>query len=144
MIAVDTNVLVYAHRSDSSRHEPAEAELFRLADGAEPWAVPVFCLAEFLRVVTHPRIFGRPSSVEEACGALRALVATASARVLSPGPRFPALFVDSVREADARGNLVFDAQIAALLREHGVREILSFDRDFERFPGLRLIVPGAG
>lgn len=112
------------------------------AEGPEPFAVPVFCLAEFLRVVTHARVFSPPSPPARALLFLDELLQSPMARLLVPGRSYFAQLGQEVRAADARGNLVYDAQIAALLREHGVREICSFDRDFLRFPGLRLIVPG--
>ncbi len=139
MIAVDTNVLVYAHRSGVQQHGRALVWLRHLAEGNVPWAVPVFCLGEFVRVVTHPRVLDPPSTLEQALTALRGLVASPTARVLSPGPRYLTLFEEAVRAADARGNLAFDAQIAAVCRERGVGRLLTLDRDFTRFPGLQVI-----
>ena len=66
MIAVDTNILVYAHRKELPDHALALSRLTELAQGRTPWAMPVFCLGEFLRVVTHPRIFDPPSTLDEA------------------------------------------------------------------------------
>ncbi len=139
MIAVDTNVLVYAHRSGVRQHGGALAWLRHLAEGNVPWAIPVFCLGEFIRVVTHPRVLDPPSTLDQALTALRSVLASPTARVLSPGPRYPTLFEEAVREADARGNLAFDAQIAAVCRERGATRLLTLDRDFTRFPGLRVI-----
>lgn len=62
-------------------------------------------------------------------------------RVLSPGREYPALLMEAIREADARGNLVFDAQIAAVCKEAGCRRLLTFDRDFARFAGLNVVTP---
>ncbi len=137
MIAVDTNILVYAHRREFAEHDRARARLSHLADGDALWALPVFCLGEFLRVVTHPAILKPPSTIEQAVGAIEAVLASASLRILTPGDRYPALLVDTVRAARVTGNLAFDAQIAALCREHGVHTIVSNDRDFERFADLR-------
>lgn len=138
MTAVDTNVLVYAHRQHMPRHVEARACLTRLAEGAEPWALPVFCLGEFVRVVTHPRLFDPPSTIDQALAALDELLRSPSVCLLKPGPRFAALFSAAVRAADARGNLVFDAQIAALCREHGVSRLFTYDRDFARFPEIEV------
>jgi toxin-antitoxin system PIN domain toxin len=143
MIAVDTNILVHAHRQELSGHERALEWLRRLAEGPEPWGIPVFCLGEFVRVVTHRRLFNPPSSLGEAIGALEGLLESSSIQVLIPGDRFPELFHTCLREADARGNLAFDAQIAALCRERGVDRILTMDRDFQRFPGLQILGPDA-
>ena len=76
MIAVDTNILVYAHREELPQHARARARLVELAEGAARWAIPVFCLGEFLRVVTHPRLFDPPFAVSEACQALGAMLGT--------------------------------------------------------------------
>lgn len=137
MIAVDTNILVYAHREELPQHAVARARLTALAEGDAPWAIPVFCLGEFLRVVTHPRLFDPPHTIEEGCGALDRILESPSLRILNPAERFWAMLAEAVREADATGNLVFDAQLAALCREHGVSALLTEDRDFDRFPGLR-------
>jgi toxin-antitoxin system PIN domain toxin len=138
MIAVDTNILVYAHREELLQHAAARARLTALAEGDAPWAIPVFCLGEFIRVVTHPRLFDPPHTIAEACGALDRVLESPSLRILNPGQRFWALLVEAVRDADATGNLVFDAQLAALCRESGVNALLTEDRDFDRFPGLRI------
>jgi hypothetical protein len=138
VIAVDTNVLVHAQRPGRPEHAPALAWLQHLATGPIPWGLPVFCLGEFLRVVTHPRLFDPPTPVADALAALEGLIASPSVRVLLPGSGFPRLLAECVRRGDARGNLVFDAQIAALCLEHGATDLLTCDRDFARFPGLRL------
>jgi toxin-antitoxin system PIN domain toxin len=110
-----------------------------LAEGNVPWGLPVFCLGEFVRIVTHPRVLSPPSTLDEAWSALDGLLQSPTLRVLNPGSRYPELFKDAVRAADARGNLVFDAQIAAVCREQGVSRLLTADRDFARFPGFQLI-----
>jgi hypothetical protein len=104
-----------------------------------PWALPVFTLGEFIRVVTHPRIFDPPTPLEDALAALDALAASPGVRILSPDRRFPRLLAEAVRVGRATGNLAFDAQIAAVCREHGVAQILTRDRDFSRFPWIQII-----
>lgn len=141
MIAVDTNVLVYAHRAGTPHHAASLALLKRLAESAEAWALPVFCVGEFLRVVTHPRVFDPPSRPDQAAGWLAKLLESPSLRLLQPGDRFVSLLLNHMREADARGNLVFDAQIAAVCMEHGVDRLATRDRDFARFHGLRIVDP---
>jgi toxin-antitoxin system PIN domain toxin len=136
LIAVDTNILVYADRSELPRHQEAVDALRGLAEGDEAWALPLFCTAEFVRVVSHPRVFDRPTPPEEALAAVDALLESPSCRLLMPGPRYWALFEQAVRDAAASGNLVFDAQIVAVCLEHGARTILTEDRDFSRFPGV--------
>lgn len=90
-------------------------------------------------MVTHPRVFDPPSTMEEALEALAAFLASPSVRLLLPGDRFAALLVECLREGDARGNIAFDAQIAALCREQGIDRLLTEDRDFARFGKLRAV-----
>ena len=138
MIAVDTNVLVYAHRREVPQHERARGLLAELADGDALWAIPVFCLGEFLRVVTHPSILKPPTRTADAVRAIEALLHSASLRVLVPGERYPRLLLNLVTTSRVSGNLVFDGQIAASCLEHGVRTLVSNDRDFSRFPEIQL------
>ncbi len=144
MIAVDTNILVYAHREETQQHDRALRELRALAEGDDVWALPVFVLGEFLRVVTHGRIFDPPSARADALQALAALLASPTVRVLYPGERFWPLLCDALEDAGASGNLVLDAEIVAVCREHGVRTVLSEDKDFRRFSSVELRnLPGA-
>lgn len=136
MTAVDTNILIYAHRREFRENAAARRLLENVTETGDAPVVPVFCLAEFLRVVTHPNFFRLPSTVEEAIAAVVALIESPSAQVLLPGERFAKLFLETVQQARATGNLVFDAQIVALCREHGVRTIWSNDRDLARFEGI--------
>ena len=138
MIAVDTNVLIYAHRAETSLHAVASQELVALAEGTTRWGLPVFCIGEFIRVVTHRRVFNPPSTLPQAAGFLQDVVASPSCRIVLPRRDFTGLLIDSVLQAGARGNLVFDAQIVALCREHGIATILTNDRDFDRFRDLRV------
>ena len=136
MIAVDTNILVHAHREEAPKHGAAYARVVALAESPSRWGIPVFCIGEFVRVITHPRLFDPPYSAEEACEALTRLLASPSVTVLCPGPDYPALLVEAIREANAIGNLVFDAQIVALCREGGISRLVTEDRDFDRFKDL--------
>jgi len=138
VIAVDTNVLIYAHREELPQHATALKRLRTLAEAPVPWAIPVFCIGEFVRVVTHSRVFDPPSTLDAALAAIEGLLACPTLRILAPGERYPELLMRCVREAGARGNLVFDAQIVAVCREHGASGLLTLDRDFARFPGLKL------
>ena len=138
MIAVDTNVLVYAHRAEYAQHRAALAAVTALADGPDLWGLPAPCLAEFLRVTTHPRVLGPPSTITEAASALEGLLGSSSVRLLLPGERHGALLCGLVRQYQLTGNLAFDAQIVAVCLEHGVRELLMNDRDFQRFDEIRV------
>ncbi len=137
MIALDTNILVYADRADLSEHALARATLEKLSTGLEPSGLPVFAIVEYVRVVTHPRLFSNPTRLEDALANVRALLDIPVFSLLLPGERFWELFDKLSREADGRGNLAFDTQIAAVCLEHRVAELWTADRDFARFPALR-------
>ena len=139
MIAIDTNILVYAHREELPQHRTARARLVELAEGHARWAIPVFCLGEFLRVVTHPRLFAPPFTVEEACEAMDRVLASPSLVMMLPGERFWSLLREAMAEGHTAGNLVFDAQIVALCRESGASALLTEDRDFDRFRSLKTV-----
>ena len=95
-----------------------------------------------MRVVTHRRVFNPPSTMSQAIGFVDDVVASPVCRVVRPGRNFLRFLADAARGADARGNLMFDAQIAALCREHGIASVLTNNRDFERFEHLRVRYPG--
>lgn len=139
MIAVDTNVLIYAHRRECPLHERALRRISDIAESDAPWGLPVFCLAEFVRVVTHLRVFSPPSALAAALEFLDQLLHSPSVRVLLPTAGYPFAFQEACTSAAVRGNLAFDAQIAALCHEHGVDQLLTADRDFARFPALRVL-----
>jgi toxin-antitoxin system PIN domain toxin len=143
VIAVDTNVLVYAEVKSTPQHRRAVEVLGRLAGGEAPWAIPWPCLYEFLRVVTHPRVFDPPVPVEIARADLRAILESPALLLLSETDRHPAVLEEVLRESGASGNLVHDAHIAALCREHGVRELITGDADFARFRGIEVTNPFA-
>ena len=137
MLLPDVNVLVYAHREDSSADHPRYAEwLTGLAAGAEPFALSVLVLVGFVRIVTNPRIFGPPSTLDEAFAFVAELAARPNARLVGPGPDHLSILERLCREASATGKLVADAQHAAVAIEHGCA-MVSTDADFDRFPGLR-------
>lgn len=136
MIAVDTNVLVYAHRGETDLHQPALARLKQLCEGNEPWALPVACLSEFFRVVTHPRVLNPPTTLADGMAFASSLLNAPTCRLLRPGRDYVEHFFEAMERASARGNLVFDAQIVALCRESGISTVLTNDRDFERFSGI--------
>ena len=138
MIAVDTNILVYAHREELPLHRKALARLVELAESPFPWGLPVFCIAEFLRVVTHPKLFDPPSAIEDGLAAIAGLVKSPSLALLNPGAMYWNILEEIIRQSRVKGNLLYDAQIVAVCRENGVNDILSEDRDFSRFTGVNL------
>jgi uncharacterized protein len=137
VIALDTNMLVYARRKELPQHPAALALLTRLAEGEEPWALAWPCVYEFLRVVTHPRVFDPPTPLARALEDLQSLFASPSLVLLGEGPAHAGHLCRMVEGGAAVGNLIHDAHIAALAIEHGVAELWTSDRDFARFPGLR-------
>jgi toxin-antitoxin system PIN domain toxin len=141
LIAVDTNILVYARRSEASHHVRALGLLTELAQGDRPWALPWPCVYEFLRVVTHPRVFDPPTDLDAALEDLASLLESPSLVLLGEGPGHLEHLRRSVLDGRTTGNLVYDAHIAALCVEHGVRELLTVDRDMARFTGLRIRNP---
>jgi uncharacterized protein len=136
LIALDTNILIYARREELPQHRKARAVLRRLAEGDAPWAIPWPCIYEFLRVVTHPRVFDPPTPLDRALEDLESLFDSPSLVLLGEGPGHAGHMRLAVTGSRARGNAVHDAHIVALCIEHDVREILTADRDLARFPGI--------
>jgi hypothetical protein len=136
MIAVDTNLLVYAHREDSDFHEPALRLLKELAETPSRWGIPWPCVHEFLAITTHPRIFQPPTPVEIALAAIAAWMASPTCEMLGEGPGYFETLRRVSTNAKAVGAMVHDARIAALCIHHGVRELWTADRDFSRFSEL--------
>ena len=141
MIAVDTNILVYAHREDSPFHQPAFARIAELAEGAASWAIPWPCLHEFLAIVTHPRIYAPPTPLARALDQVDAWLESPTLALIGES----AVHWQSLRallaNAQIAGAQVHDARVAAICRQHGVRELWSADRDFSRFAGLAIVNP---
>ena len=143
MKAVDTNVLVYAHRAEMAQHAAARAALDALSKSPDPWALPWQCVYEFLRVVTHPRAFKPPTPPWVAWENMRALMDSPGCLTLAPTKRHAAILAGLLRDQSVRGNDLFDAHIAALVIEHGVRALITGDRRFRRFDGITIENPFA-
>ena len=136
MIAVDTNILVHAHRRDSRWHAPASTCVRGLAEGRRAWAIPWPCLHEFLAIVTHPRVYAPPSAMEEALDQVDAWMESPSLAILGePHDHWPILR-RQLAAGQVHGPMVHDARIAALCIGHGVSELLTADRDSGRFSSL--------
>lgn len=136
MIAVDTNVLVAAHRRDHPGHTRAEPAVRALAEGRESWALPWPCLHEFLAIATHPRIFDPPSTIAMALDQVDAWLESPTAVLLSEGSEHRTTLSRLLAAGGVDGPRVHDARIAALCLDHGVRALWTADRDFSRFPEL--------
>lgn len=141
MKAIDTNVLVYAEITSSPQHRVASQILQRLAEGRTPWALPWPCVYEFLRVLTHPRVFHPPVPTQVALSDLRAILASPSIVMLSETDRHAEVVTQLVEESGVTGNLMHDAHIAALCVEHGVKTLITADRDFARFADIEIENP---
>jgi hypothetical protein len=143
MIAVDTNILVYAEITSSEHHEVALARARALTKGATRWALPWPCVYEFLRIVTHPRVYHPPVPPAIARADMARFLASPSLVLLSETARHAEVLDAVLTESGVTGNLVYDAHIVALCREHGVREILTADGDFRRLSGIKITNPFA-
>lgn len=135
MIAVDTNILVYAHREDAPFHTQALQRLAQL--GGQRWAIPWPCVHEFLAIVTHPRVFNPPSPVETAFKAVAGWRESSTLVVIGELEGYWELLEALLRAGLVAGPRVHDARIAAICLQHGVKELWTADRDFSRFPQLK-------
>ena len=140
MIIPDINLLIYAHNKQAPQHEKAKVWWEGLLNGRIPVGLPWICISGFIRLMTHPRVLLHPLDVEQTVGHVRSWLAREPVRILHPGARFEALFLDYLMLLGAAGNLTTDAQLAALAVEHQ-GELHSADFDFRRFAGLRWINP---
>jgi hypothetical protein len=141
MIAVDTNLLVYAHREDSPWHEAAYARVRALAEERAPWAIPWPCLHEFLAIVTHPRIYLPPTPLPAAIDQVEAWLESPSLVLLAEADGYWPELRQALQAGRVAGSRIHDARIAALCRHHAVAELWSADRDFSRFPDLVVVNP---
>lgn len=139
MIAVDTNILVYAHRRDAEFHATAAHHMKALAEGRSAWAIPWPCLHEFFAIITHPKIYDPPSTRSEAIAQIDAWLASPALTTLGEPAGYWDQLKTTLTNGKVIGSLVHDARIAALCAAHGVRELWSADRDFGRF-GSSLVV----
>ncbi|MBI5584209.1 MAG: PIN domain-containing protein [Deltaproteobacteria bacterium] len=144
MIAVDTNLLVYAHREDSPWHEAAWARLSELAEGRALWAIPWPCLHEFLAIVTHPRIYATATPLDTALDQVEAWLESPSLVLLTETEGYWPALRNMVHAGLVTGPQIHDARVAVLCQVHGVRELWTADRDFNRFPGLAVRNPLIG
>ena len=138
MIAVDTNILIYAHREDSPFHEQADLVLERLFTGIGAWAIPWPCLHEFIAITTHPRVYDPPSSMDDALQQVDMWQESPTLRLIGEqGTRSWSTLRALLEGGKAIGPRVHDARIAAICQEHGVAPLYTADRDFSRFPALK-------
>lgn len=144
MIAVDTNVLVYAHRREAREHTLARDTVRRLAEGRDGWAIPWPCVCEFFSVVTNTRIWKSAASTPaEAWSQIDAWTSSPSLSLLSEPRDFVGALGQLARLPRVRGPVIYDARIAAICLAHGVEALLTCDRDFSLFPKLTVRNPFA-
>ena len=141
MIAVDTNLLIYAHREDSEFHSAAKESVEALRHRPAPWAIPWPCLHEFIGIVTHPRIYRPASPLPEALGFMDALLASPELHLLAESPGYFEKLRRIATAAKLKGPQIHDARVAALCLHHGVSELWSADRDFSNFPQVKVRNP---
>lgn len=136
MILVDVNVLIYAHRVDSNRNGEYKAWLEDLWASPSSHGVSEMVLSSFLRIATHHRVFDPPTPLDQALAFVDQVRSSPNAVIVAPGQRHWDIFTNLCRKAEAVGNLVPDAYLAALAIESG-SELVTTDRDFARFSDLR-------
>ena len=137
MIALETNILVYAHRSDSPFHLAAFAAMREVAEGLRPWVIPWPCAHEFIGVVTNHRAFATPSTFQQAFDQIESWASSTTHRWISTTPEHWPTLAALCRDAKVAGGMIHDARIAAICIENGVSELWTADWDFSRFAGLK-------
>jgi len=140
MILIDANLLLYAYDHSAPQHEACRRWIEGAFSGPEPVLLPWIGILAFLRVATNPRVWQQPLSVSEAAAIVDEWLALPNVAVTSPGERHWSILRRILPEAQCRGPLVMDAHLAALAIEHGAT-LCTNDRDFSRFPKLRLFNP---
>jgi len=142
MFVVDTNILLYAADRDAQEHSTCRDLVLQWREQPSPWYLTWGIVYEFLRVATHSNVFRTPFPPSNAWQFLQAILASGSLSILAETPRHAEMLTQLIQNQPAlRGNLVFDAHTAVLMREHGIRTIYTHDADFHRFPGIEVIDP---
>lgn len=141
MIAVDTNILVYAHRKDSQWHDVARESVAALAESRGSWAIPWPCIHEFLGIVTHPRIFTQATPIQMALDQVSTWLDSPGLVLLAESGGYWERLSSVVDSSRVQGPQIHDARVAALCLFHGVLRLWTADRDFSRFPELKVANP---
>jgi hypothetical protein len=140
MILIDANLLLYAHDTASVHHQPARRWLEAVFSEPEPVGLAWLALFAFLRVGTNPRLRKDALSLDEAVAIVSSWLEHPTVTILNPGERHWEILRDLMARGQAHGPLIMDADLAALAIEHGAT-LATTDRDFTRFPGLRILNP---
>jgi toxin-antitoxin system PIN domain toxin len=141
VIAVDSNILIYAHRADSPFHQPAAKKITALAEGSAAWAIPWPCVHEFLAIVTSPRIYTPSTPMAVALEYVNELFRSPTLSLIAETDLHWETFAPLMSAGRVVGGRVHDASIVAICIQHGARELWSADRDFSRFPDLTVVNP---
>jgi len=144
MVAIDTSVLAFAVNRYAPEHSRAARVIEELANGDHPWALPWSVVHEFLRLVTHPYVAARALRPSDAWSFAGELIASPTVRLLSPTERHANVLVEVMGMAGEPAGLPAGLETAVLLREHGIRELLSSDRGMRRFEFLSVRDPMRG
>jgi hypothetical protein len=141
MVIVDANVLLYAVDTESAHHVRAREWLDSALSGAESVALAWIALLAFVRLATSASVFAHPLDAGDALDQVERWLGAPAAVTVTPTPRHPAILRGLLTDTGTAGNLTTDAHLAALAVEHAA-DIVSYDRDFDRFPGVRHRLPG--
>jgi toxin-antitoxin system PIN domain toxin len=142
VFVVDTNILLYAADRSAAEHEQCRELLEHWRSNADAWYLTWKIVYEFLRVATHPRVFRKPWTVQQAWSFIDVLKSSPSVGVLTETDRHAAVAAQVWTELpDLRGNIVHDAHTAIVMRENGIRDIYTRDMHFHRFAFLRVLDP---
>lgn len=141
MIAIDTNILVYAHRKDSPFYATAAQAVRDLAEGGASWAIAWPCLHEFLAIVTHPKIYKPATPLAKALAQIDTWLESPSLQLLHENSDYWFNLKDVVSSSQVVGGKIHDARIAAICLYNNVKTLWSVDRDFSRFKDLTVINP---
>jgi uncharacterized protein len=137
VIAVDTNILLYAYRRDSPFHDKAFDQIRRLVEDDVVWAIAWPCLHEFISVATNPKIFSANNSLAEVFKQIEVWQLSGKLNFLGESAEHLGVLQSLLVSAKARGGQIHDARIAAICLQNGVKELWTADRDFSRFPKLK-------
>lgn len=140
MILIDANLLLYAYHPDAEHHERCRVWLEDVLSGTDPVRFAWVTILAFIRISTSPRVFESPLSIDEAAGVVATWFAQPCVAALEPGERHWGILHGLLSAGQVRGPLVTDAHLAALALEHGAT-LHTNDRDFARFPDLRIVNP---
>jgi toxin-antitoxin system PIN domain toxin len=136
VILPDVNVLLYAFRSDVEEHDAHRIWLEEVINGEAAYGMSPQVIASVIRIASHPRIFAHPSRLADALAFASVVLEQPHCQIIQPGPRHWGIFTRLCQSANAYGNLVPDAWLAALAIESGC-EWITNDRDYARFKGLQ-------